>query len=68
MAEEAAEITLFAAAMDVIQAVAAMETIAVVIAAFQKALVQEGFSGADALTLCNTWLAASVGQARSKDT
>jgi len=64
MTDEPTEIPLFANAMNMIQAEKAMENIARLVTIFQKSLVKEGFSGAAALELCNTWLDAATRQAR----
>ena len=66
MTEDNAEIPLFASAMDVIKAAAAMKNVAKTIAAFHKSLVEEGFSPRAALSLCNTWLAAAIQQTGRK--
>ena len=66
MTEDDAESSLFASAMEVIQAATAMKNVAKTIATFHKSLVEEGFSPRDALSLCNTWLAAAIQQTGRK--
>ena len=66
MTEDNAEIPLFASAIDMIKAEAAMKNVAKLIVTFQRTLVGEGFSGRDALSLCNTWLNAATNALFSK--